>query len=172
MWFQAKIKIEKENLCVYYWIALYMDLTFRYGRDIVESSRDVACHPSVVVWCRVLTEFTWYFSEYQNWNKKSLRLLWNRFVFGLNFNIRMRYRRIKQKMCMPSFSSFVMSSFDWIYVISSENQIEIENLCVYYWIALYLVLTFRYGRDIGESSRKVACHPSLVVWCRVLTEFT
>ena len=113
-WFQAKIKIKIEKLCVYYWIALYLVLTFRYGRDIGESNRKVAFHPSLVVSCRVLTKFTWF---------------------------------------------------------QAKIKIEIEKLCVYYWISLRLVLTFTYGRDIGESSRKVAYHPSIVVPCRVLTEF-
>ena len=107
--------MEIENLCVYYWIALYLILTFRYRQHIGESSRKVAYHPSLVVPCRVLTEFRWF---------------------------------------------------------QAKIKMEIEKLCVYYWIALYLVLTFTYGRDIGESIRKVAYHPSLVVPCRVLTEFT
>ena len=114
-WFQAKIKIEMENLCIYYWIALYLVLTFRYGQDIEESSRKVTFPTSLVVPCRVLTEFT-------------------------------------------SFHAKI--------------KMEIENLSVYYWIALYFVLTFIYGRDIKKSIRKVAYHPSLVAPCRVLTEFT
>ena len=121
-WSQAKIKIEIEKLCVYYWIALYLALTFRYGRDIGESNKEMACYPSLVVSCRVLTEFTWFQAKNQNWNRKTLRLILNRFVFGLNFEIRMRYGRIKQKRGMSSFSSCVMSSFDWIYVISIKNQ--------------------------------------------------
>ena len=75
--------------------------------------------------CCVMSSFDWIYvisSENLNWNRKSLRLLLNLLVFGLNCWIRMRYRRIKQKSGMPSFSSCDMTSFEWIYVISSENQ--------------------------------------------------
>ena len=113
-WFQAKIKIEIEKLCVYYWISLRLVFTFTYGRDIRESSRKVAYHPSIVVPCRVLTEFSVISSKNQNWNRKSLRLLLNLFAFSLNVYIRTRYRRIKQKSGISSFYSCAMSSFDWI----------------------------------------------------------
>ena len=52
----------------------------------------------------------------------------------------------------------------------TKIKIEIEKLCVYYWISLCLVLTFRYGQNIAVSSR--TCPYALVVSCRVLAEFT
>ena len=169
-WFHAKIKIEIENLCVYYWIALYLILTFRYGRDIGESSRKVACHPSLVVSCRVLTEFTWFQAK----TKIEIENLCVYYWIALYLILTFRYGRdiwesSRKLACHPSLVVWCrfLTEFTWF-----KAKIEIENLCVYYWIALYLIWTFRYGRDIGESSRKVACHPSLVVWCRFLTEFT
>ena len=120
--FQAKIKIEIENLCVYYWIALYLVLTFTYGRDMGESSRKVAYHPSLVVPCRVLTEFTWFQAKIKIEIEKLCVYYWIALYLVLTFKIRTRYRRIKQKSGISSFSSCAMSSFDWIYVISCENQ--------------------------------------------------
>ena len=150
-----------------------MVLTFRYGRDIGESSRKVAYHPSLVVPCRVLTEFTWFQAKIKIEIENLCVYYWIALYLIWTFRIRTSYMRIKQKSGIPSFSSSAMSSFDWIYVISSKNQNwNRKKICVYNWIALYLVWTFRYGRDIWESSRKVAYHPSLVVWCRVLAEFT
>ena len=171
-WFQAKIKIEIEKLCVYYWIALYLVLTFRYGRDIGESNKEMTCYPSLVVSCRVLTEFTWFQAKIKIEIEKLCVYYWIALYLVLTF----KYRRDRgeSSMKVACYTSLVVSCrvLTEFTLFQAKIKIKIEKLCVYYWIALYLVLTFRYGRDIGESSRKVACQPSLVVSCRVLTEFT
>ena len=113
-WFHAKIKIEIEKLCVYYWISLCLVLTFRYGRDIGESSRKVAYHPSLVVPCRVLTEFTWFQAKIKIEIENLCVYYWIALYLSLNFYIRTTYRRIKQKSGISSFYSCAMSSFDWI----------------------------------------------------------
>ena len=171
-WFQAKIKIEIEKLCVYYWIALYLVLTFRYGRDIGESSRKVAYHPSLVVPCRVLTEFTWFHAKIKIEIENLCVYYWIALYLILTFRYIRHIRESSRKVAYHPFLVVpcrVLTEFTWFH---AKIKMEIENLSVYYWISFYLILTFRFGRYIRESSRKVAYYPFLVAPCRVLTEFT
>ena len=171
-WLQAKIKIEIEKLCVYYWISLYSISTFRYGQDIAESSRKVACHPALIAPCRALTEFTWFQVKIKIEIEKLTVYYWISLYSISTFRYGQDIAESSRKVaCHPAVvaSYRVLIEFTWL---QAKIKIEIEKLCVYYWISLYSISTFRYGQDIAESSRKVACHPALIAPCRALTEFT
>ena len=171
-WFQVKIKIEIEKLDVYYWISLYSVLTFRYGQDIAESSRKVACHPTPVAPWGVLAEFTWFQAKMKIEIEKFCVYNWISLYSILTSRYGWDIAESSRKVaCYSALVApcRVLSEFTWF---KAKIKTEIEKICVYNGISLYLVLAFRYGQEIAESSRKVSCHLALVASCLTLTDFT